>query len=524
MAAVIALLTSCSGETITLVDPEIYGGQLVIEVEKNHEILYQVEPEGTPVTWTSSDPGVAFIVGNWISAQAAGTAEIVGTTPKGGTASFNVYVKPFEVQSFSIPASLSLYLNKTKDITVSNIVPEEAKANSIEWRAAGDNISWTIEDNTLHILGIKVGTTELIGTGTGGASESCKITVLDSKVSLSQEGVSFVEGASDPVTISVRQDPDIYNNFSWSTSDSGIASISPNGNECTITPGTSGKATVSVQFGDHELKCAVAVVGSDYQPYFQVVDTNSKYSDMESDWPCDLIDRPILADGSTVYVVPNEVAVVAKNWSEFAWRWSYNQVRVCLENGEPIPVNFFNSLRDSYSDPSSISTNYTSSNSQQIGYTDRYYHFEFPKYAPDRTVSLTVTSGAGKKCTVYYKTEVKKIGLSYKNGYTRKDPVITENGGKITLKSSNIIKQNFYDLYSVDMAGSEFDGYCTTKKGCLYSSNTNVAKVSNTNFDPYNGKEASCLYFSGCSTGTTTISVKNSSGVVVASFTLEVTN
>lgn len=206
IAILLLTLFSCQKKaSIVLTDPDIINGELRIGIKLNHQILYTVEPEGTSVTWTSDNPSAAYVLGDWLVANAAGSAVITGTTPDGETCSFIADVVPLEVKSFNMPSSLAMFLGETKDIEITDILPAVADASSIYWTYSCDGIvSHEIEGNTLHLTALWVDKVVLTGTGTGGAKKTCSIEVKEKLIDsfdLSKSEVTMDKGGSARIDI-----------------------------------------------------------------------------------------------------------------------------------------------------------------------------------------------------------------------------------------------------------------------------------------------------------------------------------
>lgn len=510
MTALAALLSSCAGETITITDPMIFGNALTINVHDNHQILYQVDPEGTPVTWTSSNPGIVYVVGDWLVGNSTGNAVISGTTPKGGNADIYVYVNPLPVTGFNIPETLELYVDQTVELPVSNIKPEDADAGSIIWTSSeGGVISWKYSEGKVLITGIDMGVTEFHGTGTGGADETCIIRVKEAAIELSPASFSLLPGETRDFTL--KQTPHIYDNVEWSISDGSIASISVDGDKCTVTAGSlMGKTTVTAKAGRYELKGNVTVIGEDYQPYLKICEYSNLYNN-HNWWPCNIIEPRVFKDGDVVDILPNEVIYNAFNdgYGYVFGEESRIYTHLCLEDGSLLPGSLSEQTTIEFSDPNSIAYE------KYIWTGNTDFWVILNKYSPGKQVSAKVTTPKGKSCTIKYQTKVNHVAISRfdPNQYSaRKELGDCENGGTITIQRSSI-KEG--DKIAVDLSSFECFGYAMTKKGCLTSSNTSVAQV-------YSHNSIAYLFFDDGTTGTTKLTIKTSNDVTVATATLVV--
>lgn len=517
------LLASCSKETIVLNDPTIIGQTLTLQVGETHLIQYLVEPEGTPVTWTSSNPAIAIVLGDYVSAANVGQVEIMGTTPKGGSVSFNVNVVAIPVTGFNIPASREMYMRQTINIPVTDIVPETADARSINWSIDVENvISWSIESDKIVIRGENEGVVTLTGTGDNGLTHSCKITVNYYNMYIYATTKSHdydILAVGDPVDYKIGQTIQIVNEASavWSSSDPSVISIedyqdSPHLHKLIpLKPGTS---TITAIAGEYSASLDILVIGDDYQPYF----TNARVVDqyMKVKWPYNKMENILLSDGDEICVVPTDIA---KNFFIDA---VLNQSTVdgyfeqCLNDMHRIPYIVRSTVIYSVSD----------SSVQPVIPGILPYGFYFKRYDPDSWGTITAESPSGKKCTIRFRCAINYVGISdidNPRGYhwTRKNLGSTSNGGTITVSKSKLEDDK---KYCIDVSSDERLGYSIVKpagkgSGSVKSSNESVAKVENDTWG-----EIAYLSFAGCTTGTTEIRILSAEGVAAASFTLQVTD
>lgn len=131
------------------------------------------------VTWSSSDSSVVSVSEGTITAQKAGSADIMVTTANGNyTASCKVTVtaKTVNVTAVSLnKTSLSLTAGNSEALTVT-ITPAEATNKNVVWKSSSEAVATV--DTTGNVTAKAAGTAQItVTTEDGGKSASCTITV-----------------------------------------------------------------------------------------------------------------------------------------------------------------------------------------------------------------------------------------------------------------------------------------------------------------------------------------------------------
>lgn len=537
LAIFLGIFSSCSKETIVLTDPAIVNGFLPVQVGQNHQILYQVDPEGTPVTWTSNNTAVVTMFGDYIYASSVGQAEIVGTTPKGGNASFKVSVTGIPVTDFNIPKSLKIYIGQTVELPVTGIQPDEADARSISWSAASGFFSWTAEEDKLLIKGLAFGFDTLTGTGTEGVTRSCAITVEEPTISLYvRDDVAYAEHLltkNYSTSASLVQDADIFTNYDivWASSDENVMTVEPDYESgfqawCMIHGHHGGTATLSAEIGSYRLEKEITVVDEYYEPVFLFKSPIPAY-DQPAAWPFDKMTDQTFRDGDTIYLISTDISDD---------NYCYTSPRPTNERGG-IEPNFYSSI---------LGVPDFTYDTKGIARLNEYIHngcsLYIHTFSPGVKTSMTCVTKAGKSCTIYFESKIQKVGLCRLN--TQVEPTVsfdmqyiatTDNGGSITFSRAQMNNWRFKRCPIV-VSSMEYQGYSLVNCGPNYnedkaafgtveSSNTSVVPVASEIND--NNNRYICYYYldmSKATNGKTTIKVKSPAGVVAASFDLTITD
>ena len=165
-------------EKIYFVDPAL--ATMVITQGRSEQILYATVPEKAADTaileWLSDDPSIADVINGLVTAVAPGNTVI---TAKCGnvTASVDVQVVPIPVTTFSVPETMSAYMDMPVQIKLT-LAPAEANAASLEWRSDNPEIAEVvIEDGKAFVNAKKEGGCKISVYPYGRSDESKEIAV-----------------------------------------------------------------------------------------------------------------------------------------------------------------------------------------------------------------------------------------------------------------------------------------------------------------------------------------------------------
>lgn len=165
-------------EKIYFVDPA--SATMVITQGRSEQILYATVPEKAADTaileWSSDDPSIADVINGLVTAVAPGNTVI---TAKCGnvTATVDVQVVPIPVTSFSVPKTMSAYMDMPVQIKLT-LEPAEANAASLEWKPDNPEIAEVvIEDGKAFVNAKKEGGCKISVYPYGRSDESKEIAV-----------------------------------------------------------------------------------------------------------------------------------------------------------------------------------------------------------------------------------------------------------------------------------------------------------------------------------------------------------
>lgn len=184
-------------EKIYFVDPA--SATMVITQGRSEQILYATVPEKAADTaileWLSDDPSIADVINGLVTAVAPGNTVI---TAKCGnvTATVDVQVVPIPVTSFSVPKTMSAYMDMPVQIKLT-LEPAEANAASLEWKSDNPEIAEVvIEDGKAFVNAKKEGGCKISVYPYGRSDESKEIavTVYPAAFKLMRKSISDESG------------------------------------------------------------------------------------------------------------------------------------------------------------------------------------------------------------------------------------------------------------------------------------------------------------------------------------------
>ncbi len=206
------------------------------------------------VRWESSNASVATVSGGKIVAISEGEAVITATTVNGKEAACSVTVKKAPETVVSVTGvtldKTSVVLDKGSSTTLTaTVLPANATDKEVVWSTSDSKVA-TVSNGKVTATG-PGDATITVTTSDGGRTATCRITVLDSdvkvtSVSLDKANLNLSKGDTAKLTTTVLPANASNKGVIWSTSDSGIATVSSDGTVKAVSPGTTTiKATTS---------------------------------------------------------------------------------------------------------------------------------------------------------------------------------------------------------------------------------------------------------------------------------------
>ena len=213
---------------------------------------------GKSVKWTTSDKTVATVSGGRVTGKNTGTA-IITATANGVSATCEVTVIK---DSLSISEEkVLLYTGETKQIR-SNATSKEV----VVWESSNDNVVTVDEKGKLTAVGEGTATIRIslsnaaAGTVSRDTTDTCEVTVKDSRMEIYNEEVSLKTKGTDKTCTLSYQVTGRKNTVKWTTSNSKVVSVSGG----KLTAKSVGTATVTATANG--VSDTVEVTVSAYEP------------------------------------------------------------------------------------------------------------------------------------------------------------------------------------------------------------------------------------------------------------------
>ena len=213
---------------------------------------------GKSVKWTTSDKTVATVSGGRVTGKNTGTA-IITATANGVSATCEVTVIK---DSLSISEEkVLLYTGETKQIR-SNATGKEV----VVWESSNDNVVTVDEKGKLTAVGEGTATIRIslsnaaAGTVSRDTTDTCEVTVKDSRMEIYNEEVSLKTKGTDKTCTLSYQVTGRRNTIKWTTSNSKVVSVSGG----KLTAKSVGTATVTATANG--VSDTVKVTVSAYEP------------------------------------------------------------------------------------------------------------------------------------------------------------------------------------------------------------------------------------------------------------------
>lgn len=225
-----------------------------------------VNAEAVP-TWTSSNTGVATInsSSNTITGVNAGSSsltmkETITNTTKAKTVTVS---DPNAVTGVSLNKTTLSLTTGASSTLAATVTPSNASNKSVTWSSS--NTSVATVSSTGVVKGVKAGTATItVRTASGGKTATCKVTVNDiavTGVTLNRQNLALNVGKTGTLTATVAPSNATNKAVNWSSSNTGVATVSSTGvvkgikaGTATITARTASgakTATCKIQVGDY---------------------------------------------------------------------------------------------------------------------------------------------------------------------------------------------------------------------------------------------------------------------------------
>ncbi len=239
---------------------------------KTLKASYSPSSAAVALNWSSSDKKVATVDDNGkVTALKAGTTTITAKDQfSGKSASCTVTVKSTNVAVSSVKLnSSSKTLTKAGETyqLKATVSPDNATNKNVTWSSSKESVA-TVNSSGLVTAKANGSATITAKTKDGGKTATCKITVkIDTTVSvtgvtLDKSAASLTVGESVTLKATVSPSNATKKDVSWSSSNSGVATVDSSGKVTAVAPGTA-KITVTTNDGSKKATCDITVSEAD---------------------------------------------------------------------------------------------------------------------------------------------------------------------------------------------------------------------------------------------------------------------
>ena len=213
------------------------------------------------LTWKSSNENVVVNSDGGIYGNKEGTAEITATTTNGKSATIKVNIVKNKVEIETIKLNnieKQLYVGDELQL-IATITPKDATDRSITWTSSDEKIATV--DKSGKVVGVGIGSTTITATTSNGKTATCKITVKEkvvdvSNITLDKSLISIKVGQTYKLNATITPSNATNKKITWTSSNNNIATVDSNGN---VLAKTGGKVNIIATSGNKTVLCVVNI-------------------------------------------------------------------------------------------------------------------------------------------------------------------------------------------------------------------------------------------------------------------------
>jgi alpha-tubulin suppressor-like RCC1 family protein/uncharacterized protein YjdB len=249
----------------------IGGGTRTLEAS-----VYPLDAANRNVTWSSSNPSVAAVVGDGrtatVTALAVGKVAIRATAADGGkTATCEITVGDGLVHAtgLEMPSSLSI-VRGAAGLLAAGVLPPNAADQGVTWRSSNESCAKVdgAGPSSAFVTGVADGTATITATADdGGWTAACLVTVgpytvpaLSITLDRTAMDLSIIGTGGRRSITATLQPPNATPNVIWTSSNPAVATVpTAQGVIGTVTPVGAGSTTITATINGMTATCAVQV-------------------------------------------------------------------------------------------------------------------------------------------------------------------------------------------------------------------------------------------------------------------------
>lgn len=235
---------------------------LSLTTRNTSQLTATVFPADTPVTWSSSNTGVATVSGSGlVTAVGSGTANItVSATINGSiynaTCTVSVSAPYYPVTDISLDQS-SLALDKGTSTTLhATVTPSYATNRTVTWSSSNTDVATVSGSGTVTAVGPG---TVVITASAGGCTATCTVTVSVPITGITLSPSTLDLAVNGQKTLSAAVEPaDADQTVTWTSDNPAVASVDASGTVTGMGKGTA-VVTATTADGAYQASCTVTV-------------------------------------------------------------------------------------------------------------------------------------------------------------------------------------------------------------------------------------------------------------------------
>jgi uncharacterized protein YjdB len=240
---------------------------LALEISHTETLVATVAPEDATnknVTWSSNATNIATVDNNGVvTAVAVGAATITVTTADGSktaTCAVTVASSIVNVTGVSLnKTTTSITIGETETLTAT-VAPTNATDKSVTWSSNATNIATVDNNGVVTAVAVGAATITVTSNADNTKTATCVVTVTPvavTGVSLNKTTTSITTGETETLTATVLPANATDKTVTWSSSNTGVATVSQSG---VVTGVAGGSAVITVTSNADNTKTATCAV------------------------------------------------------------------------------------------------------------------------------------------------------------------------------------------------------------------------------------------------------------------------
>lgn len=256
----------------------------IFEFEALKATLDPVDASNKSMLWSSDNPLVASVDENGeVTALSEGEATIKVKTVDGGfEASATVTVTKVAVTSVTLNETAKSFTAEQIGETFTleaTVLPENATFNDVTFTSTNQDVASVSETGVVTVNGIGTAT---ITAYADGKSAQCAVTVSKipvTSVTLNKTQLELTVEGKETLTATVSPEEATYQDVTWNSTNSSVATVSNDGEVCALKAGT---AVITATADGVIAQCTVQVFDKSEYSYYLPIHKNGSYATSEN--------------------------------------------------------------------------------------------------------------------------------------------------------------------------------------------------------------------------------------------------